>query len=117
MCFKMTRFIFKIAVCCRSVAHISIIGFVLIALLPYVPANGSQNTTIYPPVDENDPNSQLYFGLMVSFDQEMNTSSNVAGVQLALDRINNDPSLLQNYTLHYVLSDSQVGWTLRQSSY
>ena len=57
----------------------------MIALLPYVPANGY---TIYPPVDENDPNSQLYFGLMVSFDQEMNTSSNVAGVQLALDRIN-----------------------------
>lgn len=84
-------------------------GIVLIVLLPNVPAKiMAQTATIYPPIDENYPNSQLYFGLIASFSEEVNTSSNVAGVRFALDKINSDPYLLQNYTLHYILSDSKV---------
>jgi len=64
---------------------------------------------IYPPVDENDPRTPLYFALLQSFGGNFNGSGSVAGLQVALDRINNEPSLLSGYSLHYTLTDSQVG--------
>ena len=64
---------------------------------------------IYPPVDENDPRTPLYFALLQSFGGIYNGSGSVAGLQVALDRINNEPSLLSGYSLHYTLTDSQVG--------
>lgn len=85
-------------------------AFVLVCtLLSAVPGNWSRIITTYPPINESDTTYPLYFGLIVSFGEAINTSSNIAGVQLALDRINSDPYLLRNYTLHYVLSDSKVG--------
>ena len=90
---------------CQSISA----GFVLIIILSkLVTVIWSQDITIYPPVHQNDTNCHLYFGLIVSFGEEINTSSNVAGVRLALNKINSNRYLLQNYTLHYVLSDSQV---------
>ena len=63
---------------------------------------------IYPPVDENDTRTPLYFALEQSFGGQYNGSGSVAGLQVALDRINNDPTLLPGYSLHYTLTDSQV---------
>ena len=63
---------------------------------------------IYPPVDENDTRTSLYFALLQSFGGQYNGSGSVAGLQVALDRINSDPTLLPGYSLHYTLTDSQV---------
>ena len=63
---------------------------------------------MYPPVDENDTRTPLYFALLQSFGGQYNGSGAVAGLQVALDRINRDPTLLQGYTLHYTLTDTQV---------
>ena len=50
----------------------------------------------------------LYIGLMMSFGGDFDSSSGVPGVQVALNQINSDPSMLPGYTLHYTLTDSQV---------
>ena len=66
-------------------------------------------TTIYPSaVSPNDTRIPLTLGLMVSFSGDYVTSSSVAGVQLALDLINENSSLLPGYRLQYKLTDSQV---------
>ena len=66
---------------------------------------------VYP-----DPRSQevlrgrtpLHFALISSLGGQYDGSGSVAGVKVALDRINNDTSVLPGYTLHYTFSDSQV---------
>ena len=63
---------------------------------------------VYPPVDGNDTRTPLYFALLQSFGGQYNGSGSVAGLQVALDRINSDPTLLPGYSLHYTLTDSQV---------
>ena len=63
---------------------------------------------IYPPVNESDTRTPLYFALLQSFGGQYNGSGAVAGLQVALDRINSDPTLLPGYSLHYALTDSQV---------
>ena len=63
---------------------------------------------VYPPVDENDTRTPLYFALLQSFGGDLNASGSVAGLQVALDRINSDPILLPGYSLHYTLTDTQV---------
>ena len=63
---------------------------------------------VYPPVDENDTRTPLYFALLQSFGGDYNGSGSVAGLQVALDRINSDPTLLPGYSLHYTLTDTQV---------
>ena len=62
----------------------------------------------YPPYDDADPRTPLTFALLQSFGGDFNSSGAVAGVQVALDVINNDTTLLPGYTLHYTLTDSQV---------
>lgn len=61
----------------------------------------------YAPVTASQP---LYFGLMMSFGGIQNSSGVVPGVQVALDIINNKSrsDILRDYSLHYVLYDSQV---------
>ena len=61
-----------------------------------------------PPVDGNDTRTPLYFALLQSFGGQYNGSGSVAGLQVELDRINSDPTLLPGYSLHYTLTDSQV---------
>ena len=65
---------------------------------------------IYPPVNESDDRTSLYFALVLSFGSEVTYKSIGAlpGVQIALDYINSQPSILPGYTLHYTLTDSQV---------
>lgn len=77
---------------------------------------------IYPLVDItqdqlNCPRTEngtcpLYIGLMVSFGGEFDSSGVIPGVQLALDQINSDPSMLPGYTLHYTLRDTIVSETI-----
>ena len=51
----------------------------------------------------------IYFVLILSFpESQFDSFGAAAGVRVALDRINSDPYLLQNYTLRYTLSDSKV---------
>ena len=69
---------------------------------------------VYP--DPRDPEvlqgrTPLYFALIQSLGgpfSEFDASGSVAGVKIALDRINNDSSLLPGYTLHYTFANSQV---------
>ena len=63
----------------------------------------------YPAVQEQDGTTPLYFGLIMSFPGgEFDSSGAIAGVRVALDRINSDPRVLPNHTLHYTLTNSSV---------
>ena len=63
---------------------------------------------IYPWPISND-RQPLFIVLIVSFDEVFNSSGVVPGVNVALDLINqHDNNLLNDYSLHYILSDSQV---------
>ena len=62
---------------------------------------------IYPPVNQTDKRTPLYFALMLST-TSFRSILVLPGVQIALDYINNEPSILPGYSLHYTLSDSQV---------
>ena len=63
---------------------------------------------IYPPVNESDGRTPLYFALMLSFGGDYVTIGALPGVQIALDYINSQPSILPGYSLHYTLANSQV---------
>ena len=62
----------------------------------------------YPPYNETDPRTPLTVALLQSFGGSFNSSGGVAGVQVALDLINNNLDLLPGYSLHYTLTDTQV---------
>ena len=63
---------------------------------------------VYPPVDKNATTTPLYLALMMSFGGGFNSSGTVPAIKIALDRVNEDPSILPGYSLHYTLLDSQV---------
>ena len=67
---------------------------------------------VYPDTDPSGETSvglkSLYFALMMSFGGDYRSSGAIPGVQVALDQINSDPTLLPGYQLHYTLTDSQV---------
>ena len=67
---------------------------------------------VYPGTDPSGETSvelkSLYFALMMSFGGDYRSSGTIPGVQVALDQINSDPTLLPGYQLHYTLTDSQV---------
>ena len=51
----------------------------------------------------------LYFPLMMSFGgDQFRTSGTIPQVQVTLNQINTDPTLLPGYQLHYTLTDSQA---------
>ena len=89
-----------------SLLHFS--ATIIFVLLPNVRSfNGYLET--YPKVQESNDTTPLYFGLIMSFPGgEFDSSGAIAGVRVALDRINSDPTLLPNYTLHYTLTNSSV---------
>ena len=68
------------------------------------------NNKFYPPLNESDGLNHLVFGLIMSFGGNIDSSGVVPGVRVALDRINNDSTLLPGYSFHYALSDSQVSY-------
>ena len=69
---------------------------------------------VYP--DPRDPEvlkgrTPLHFALIMSLGgplSQFDSSGTVAGVKVALDRINNDSSVLPGYTLHYIFTDAKV---------
>lgn len=63
---------------------------------------------IYPPVNESDARKPLYFALMLSFGGDYTSIGALPGVQIALDYVNSNPSILPGYSLHYTLTDSRV---------
>ena len=60
------------------------------------------------PQDDNSSKISLYFGLAVSFGGDQTSVGAIPGVKLALDHINKNASILEGYTLKYILTDSQV---------
>ena len=62
----------------------------------------------YPTVVKNATTKPLFIALILSFGGGYNSSHVIPAVQLALNRINQDPQMLPGYTLHYTLTDSQV---------
>ena len=63
----------------------------------------------YPPLNESDGRTPLYFGLIQSLvDGQYVSGPSMPGLELALDLINADETLLPGYSLHYVLTDAQV---------
>ena len=106
--------------CCAFVIYI-----VFVALATAVPARNDNESLVdsspspwpyyrqvYPGTDPSGETSlelkSLYFALMMSFGGDFRTSGTIPGVQVALDQINSDPTLLPGYQLHYTLTDSQV---------
>ena len=85
--------------------------FVLVAIVLLKCEGGDYDPTgrIYPwPLPEDK--QPLFFSLIESFGENFNSSGVVPAVNVALDIINsNDSNLLNGYSLHYILSDSQVG--------
>ena len=70
---------------------------------------------IYPPVDESDDRTPLFCAVVFSFGGVYRSIGVLPGIQIALDYINSEPSILPGYTLHYTLMDSQVSTRRRQS--
>lgn len=68
----------------------------------------NQHYPALPNYGDQPAKKALVFGLIMSFGGNIDSSGAVPGVRVALDRINNDSSLLPGYTLHYALSDSRV---------
>ena len=76
--------------------------------------NSDTYLEVYP--DPTDPEvlkgrTPLYFALIQSLggpSSQFDGSGSIAGVKVALERINNDTTLLPGYTLHYTLTDSKV---------
>ena len=71
--------------------------------------NESYYKQVYPGQGE-DANGTLplYIAFLISFGGDYTSSGAIPGVQVALDQINADPSILPGYTLHYTLRDTSV---------
>lgn len=64
---------------------------------------------IYPSVNETNSQIPLYIAVVLSSDGDgFESIGALPGIQIALDYINNEPSLLPGYSLHYTFLDSEV---------
>ena len=63
---------------------------------------------VYPPVNESNDSTPLYFALVLSSGGQYTSIGALPGVQIALDYVNSQPDILPGYSLHYTLADSQV---------
>ena len=101
-------FVRKFTSALLSLLHFSV-TFIFISVPNVSSFSGYLET--YPEVQESNGTTPLYFGLIMSFPGgEFDSSGAIAGVRVALDRINKDPTLLPNYTLHYTLTNSSVSY-------
>ena len=92
---------------------LQIIMMPLLLLLFSLLRHSASFQPFYPPGEESngDTRTSLSIALLMSFGGAFNSSGSVPGVQVALDLINNDTSLLPGYKLGYQLMDSQVVYT------
>ena len=75
-------------------------------IYPYTDITRGQQSCV-PDIAVNQT-CPLYVALMMSFGGDFDSSGVIPGVQLALNQINSEPSMLPGYTLHYTLTDTQV---------
>ena len=92
----------------KEVALVSIVLYLSVQLAVMDAGTDSPYLQIYPPVNSADDRTDLYFALMLSFRGDYVSIGALPGVQIALDYINSQPSILPGYILHYTLTDSQV---------
>ena len=89
-------------------------GVLVIVLSGYADAQYLRNANVsvlkvYPaPDEEKDGRVSLYFALMQSFGGSYTSAGVIPGIEVALDEINSNRSVLPGYRLHYYLSDTQV---------
>ena len=93
---------------------ILVLLFLLVAATANSCVYGMENTSyykeVYPPVDlSGNLSNHLFFALIQSFSGSFNGSGSIPGIQVAMDRINDMSDILPDHTLHYTLTDSQVG--------
>lgn len=50
----------------------------------------------------------LYIALMMSYGGEADSRGVIPAIQMAIDHINDDPTMLPGYTLHYILKKTKV---------
>ena len=74
----------------------------------YPPTNLSIDQFACVPNPALNTTCPLFIDLIMSFGGAFTSSGVVPAIQVALDQINGSPDLLQGYTLHYTLQDSQV---------
>ena len=75
-------------------------------IYPYTDITQDQQSCLPDPATNHT--CPLYVALMMSFGGDVDSSGAIPGVQLALNQINSDPSMLPGYSLHYTLTDTQV---------
>ena len=64
---------------------------------------------IYPPDNDTaDDRTPLYIAAVLTFGGAYTSIAALPGVQIALDYINSHPSILPGYSLHYMLTYSEV---------
>ena len=80
----------------------------IISLIALGKEASSISEVIYPQVNDSDGRTPLYFSLIQSFSGQYISAYSLVGLQLALDLINNDSSLLPGNSLHYVFTDAPV---------
>ena len=85
-----------------------VLAIVIISLIALGKEASSISEVIYPHVNDSDGRTPLYFSLIQSFSGQYISAYSLVGLQLALDLINNDSSLLPGYSLHYVFTDAPV---------
>ena len=89
----------------------AIVGLLSVFTLPLSVRSLGGYLQTYP--EQNHQTTPLYFGLIMSFPGgEFDSSGAIAGVRVALDRINSDPTVLPNHKLHYTLTNSSVSVTV-----
>ena len=72
---------------------------------------------IHPPVNVSDNRTPLYFALIQSFSGIYVSAHSIVGLEVALDLINENKTLLPGYSLHYVLTDAPVSAKKQHAKY